>query len=86
MNYTPKIVETATKKGQITVARRRYLKRQTAVLEVQQRSLKVETDIDFENLFQSIADIGFNSLLNIRIATYKDELMDLLDIQDQYNS
>jgi hypothetical protein len=72
MKLIPKILETKTRKGEITIVRRRYLKSQIA---------NGPTD-----MFNALARVSFNEGLNMRIDQFEIELIELLDTMEQYNS
>ena len=88
MELIPKIIETNTKQGDITIVRRRYLKHQIAMLEEQQIKLnrldKPGTGI--EDLYEALAYIAFKTTLQVLIDSYKIELTNLIDIEEEYNS
>lgn len=82
-NFKIPLIETNTKKGDRTIARRRYLKLQIAKLEMAREK---QPDESFDSLFTAVCRISYDTTLAMLIRQYKDELMDLLDLFDQYNS
>ena len=88
MKFEPKLLDTNSKQGEITQVRRRYLKLQIAMLEEQEKKMdrmdKPGTGI--EDLYEAVSYIAFKTSLQVLIDSCKIELMNLIDIQDEYNS
>ena len=89
MELIPKIIETNSKKGDITLVRRRYLKIQIAMLEEQHKKLNRMDYLKgkgFEDLMKAIKYIDFKFSLSSKIGSLRLELWNLIDIEEEYNS
>lgn len=89
MELKPKIIETNTKRGDVTLVRRRYLKLQIAMLEEQESKLYgmyYRKGNGIEDLIIATKYIDFRTTLLLKIGTLKKELWNLIDIEEEYNS
>lgn len=86
MKYIPKITETNTKKNDPTIARRRYLRLQIALLRAQKRRCESLELQDPTSLFEQISKVNFIATLNVLIEDFSLELFKLMDIFDEHNS
>jgi len=80
----PKILDTNTIAGECTLARRRHLRLQIAILREQKKAIPKENPGG--SLFDQVTRISFLSSLNVLIEVFSVELFTLMDISDEHNS
>jgi hypothetical protein len=78
----PKILKTDTKKGDHTLVRKLHLEDQIIALSKQQKEIK---KMDMDDIFNAIAKHSFIAVLKNLEESYRLELIEYLDRQDQYN-
>jgi len=76
------LIETSSRKGEITVKRRQWLKGQIALLEDQKKEYQTPLD----DLFDNICRISFLGVIQVHLNELNTELYNFYDKQDQYNS
>ena len=77
------LIETTSKKGEITVKRRQWLKGQIALLEEQKKELGEKLPDDLKEF---VASVSLMTIIQIHLNELNTELYNFYDKQDEYNS